>query len=183
MVDAVKIAPTVTWLAPCAMIALRADPETDGAAIAAATGVAMPGQRRITVDGDRALAWMSPDELLVMAPKAEAAAMLAALDDALAGRHHLAVDLSDARARFRIDGPGAREVIAKGAPVDMASPAFRPVEGGAGDFRRSRLGQIAAAFWMPGDDVVELVCFRSVAGYAEAWLRQASRAGSLPGVL
>jgi sarcosine oxidase subunit gamma len=67
-------------------------------------------------------------------------------------------------------------VLAKGAPVDLAPAAF-----GVGDFRRTRLGQVAAAFWMPAPDTFELMCFRSVAGYVADWLANAARPGSLAG--
>jgi sarcosine oxidase subunit gamma len=44
----------------------------------------------------------------------------------------------------------------------------------AGEIRRTRLAQIAAAFWMPQEGTVELVCFRSVAQYAFDLLTQAA---------
>jgi len=53
-----------------------------------------------------------------------------------------------------------REVVAKLAPVDMAPGHF-----GTGEMRRTRFGQIAAAFWMTADDEVKIICFRSVAQY------------------
>ena len=144
----------------------------------AATGVAgvdFPGVREVKVTGDRGLAWMSPDELLVMVPYGEAEAAVATMSETLAGSHFLAVNVSDARAVFRIEGPGAREVLAKGAPVDLSPAAFGP-----GEIRRTRLGQVAAAFWMTGEDAFELVCFRSVAGYMFDWLSVAAAEGSLP---
>jgi sarcosine oxidase subunit gamma len=183
MADAMAIAaPEVTWLAPDAMIALRGDAGVLASGCAA-LGLSAPGLRKLRVDGARAVAWMAPDELLFMLPAAEGAGALTTLAAALAGQLHLAVDLSDARARFAITGGGAREVIAKGAPVDLRRAAFAPVTQGEGDFRRTRLGQIAAAFWMPAEGEAMLICFRSVAEHADAWLRQAARAGSLPGVL
>jgi sarcosine oxidase subunit gamma len=165
------------------MVSLRADLSDPAVADAcrATAGAAAPGMRRIIVGTGGSVAWMAPDELLFIVPAAAPAR--AAIAAALAGRRHLAVDLSDARTRFRIAGPGAREVIAKGAPVDLSRGAFAAVVDGAGDFRRTRLGQIAAAFWAPEDDAMEVICFRSVADHAEAWLRQAARDGSLPGVL
>jgi sarcosine oxidase subunit gamma len=53
-----------------------------------------------------------------------------------------------------------REVIAKLAPVDMSADAFTP-----GMVRRTRLAQVAAAFWMDDARTVRVVCFRSVAAY------------------
>lgn len=173
----------VTRLSPCGMVSLRADLSDPAVADAcrAAAGAAAPQMRRINVGAGGSVAWMAPDELLFIVPAA--APVRAAIAEALAGRRHLAVDLSDARARFRIAGQGAREVIAKGAPADLRAGAFAAVTDGSGDFRRTRLGQIAAAFWAPEDDAMEVVCFRSVADHAETWLRQAARSGSLPGVL
>jgi sarcosine oxidase subunit gamma len=119
---------------------------------------------------------MAPDEWLICAPRAEIADALAALEQVLDGAHVLALDVSDARATFRLTGPGARATVAKGAPADMA--AFAP-----GDARRSHLGQVACAFWMTGmeSDVIELVCFRSVAAYVLDWLIASADADADPG--
>ena len=120
--------------------------------------------------GDRAsgVAWMSPDELLLMVPYEQVADGLMALDAALAGSHYLAVDVSDARAVFTIEGPCAREALARLCPVDFHVDAFK-----AGDFRRTRMAQIAAAVWMH-EGGFGVVCFRSVADYAESILRNAA---------
>jgi sarcosine oxidase subunit gamma len=164
------------------MIALRLDLSDADAvsAAAAALGPAAPGIRRLTASGPRRLWWMSPDEWLLMLPRAEVPAALEAVETALSGRHHLAADLSDARAVFRLQGAGAREVLAKGAPADLSRAAFR-----AGDVRRTRLGQLPAAFALLSEEpeVFELICFRSVAGHVETWLETAAAPGSLPGVL
>ena len=55
-------------------------------------------------DGRGAL-WMSPDELLILVPYAEAGQAVTVLQEALGDAHHLAVDVSDARAHFRLTGP------------------------------------------------------------------------------
>ena len=48
----------------------------------------------------------------------------------------------------------------------------------AGDFRRSRLSQVAAAVWKTDGGDFELVCFRSVADYVFGVLKVASQTGS-----
>mgnify|MGYP001269407716 CR=1 FL=1 len=58
------------------MIAIRADLARSGDAIAEAAGLAIPLTTRIVTDGDRALGWMSPDELLLVLPGADLAAAL-----------------------------------------------------------------------------------------------------------
>lgn len=150
------------------MITLRArldDPLVAGALGRAGFPAARPREARAG-DG-RQTVWMAPDEALLCLPRGDAGAGLAALRGALAGQRHLALDVTDARATFRLTGAGARETLAKGAPVDLSPAAF-----GQGDARRTHLGQVAAAFWMTGaePDAFELVCFRSVAGYVFDWL-------------
>lgn len=136
-------------------------------------GAEMPEQRGI-VEGRKALvAWMSPDELLLLCDHGAADEIVAALNTALAGQHALVVNVSDARAVFRLSGVHAREVLAKLAPVDLAPGAFEP-----GMMRRTRLAQVAAAFWMSGEDRFEIICFRSVAQYLFDLLSVASAEGS-----
>ena len=160
------------------MITLRAD-LSDAAvvsAVKAAVGSEMPDIRKAT---ETAL-WMSPDELMLLTPYGEAGTAVAKLTEALSGVHHLAVDVSDARTMFKLEGDAAREVLAKGAPVDLARDQF-----GVGDLRRTRISHIAAAFWQSGEgpDVFEIICFRSYASYLWEWLEESSREGTMPGIL
>lgn len=138
-----------------------------------ATGVSCPAQMRCSMDQDRGIAWMSPDEVLIMVPYADAVKTVQLLSDALADEHVLIANVSDARAVFRLEGEGIREVIAKLCPVDMAPHAFFP-----GHIRRTRMAQIAAAFWMRDETTLDLVCFRSVADYAMDILSFAARPGA-----
>ncbi len=99
---------------------------------------------------------------------------IAVIDKALAGTHYLAENVSDARAVLIVEGTFCREVIAKLAPVDLHPDTFKP-----GDFRRTRLGQVAAAFWMRDEDTFEVICFRSVAAYAFNLLAASAKAGQV----
>jgi sarcosine oxidase subunit gamma len=172
--------PAIARLDPVGMVTLRGDLASDAlrSAVREVTGHPVPDIRRIHGAAAGGVAWISPDELLILCAPGTAGETAARLSAALGAAHHLAVDVSDARAVFVIEGPGAREVLAKGAPVDLSRAAF-----GSGDLRRTRLGQIAVAFWMTGEDRFELVCFRSVADFAETWLRTAAAPDSLPGFL
>ncbi|EAQ04551.1 sarcosine oxidase, gamma subunit family protein [Pseudooceanicola batsensis HTCC2597] len=158
-------------LAPRGMITLRGDlsDATVSDALARAAGLAVPDRRGIAVEGEKRLAWMSPDEALLILPRARLAATLAGLTETLASSHALAADMSDARALLRLTGEDAalREVLARLAPVDMATFA-------TGEIRRTRLAQVACAFWMPAPGTVEVICFRSVARYAFDLLAQAA---------
>ncbi|GAB4383740.1 sarcosine oxidase subunit gamma [Albidovulum sp.] len=155
------------------MITLRGDLASSRVkkAVKAAVGTAVPARRRIETNGEKAAAWMSPDELLLMVPHAEAPATAAALAEALAGEHHLVAEVSDARTVFTIRGARAAEVLMKLCPVDMDGFA-------EGEIRRTRAAQVAAAFWKSGPEEYSLVSFRSVAGYVMGLLETASRPGS-----
>lgn len=159
-------------IGPVGMISLRAKADVPGlqAAIMAAVGTAVPAQRQIEIAGEKAAGWMSPDEYLLLLPYGETDAALAAIATALAGQHHLAVTLSDARAVFRIEGAKADQALAKLSPVDFATL-------GAKELRRTRAAQVAAAFWRDGDGYT-LVCFRSVAGYMMGLLSHSAMPGS-----
>ena len=135
-------------------------------------GLAVPGMREASFKGDTGILWMSPDEVLILLPYCEVAATLDKIAKAMKGQHHLAVNVSDARALLTVQGPFAREVMAKLAPVDLHPDAFGP-----GQVLRTRLGQIAAAFWMTDAQTFQVICFRSVAEYAFDLLAASAAAG------
>lgn len=162
---------SIREIGPLGMITLRArGVKALDKAVKAVTGTKLPAQRRIEVKGDHACAWMSPDEYLLILPYPQVAEALVVLAKALAGEHHLAVDVSDARATFRIEGDKAVEVLRKLSPVD-----FDRLE--PGEVRRTRAAQVAAAMWQQ-DQGFTLVCFRSVAPYVMGLLTHSAQPGS-----
>lgn len=136
------------------------------------TGMDVPADRGVVAEGQTGICWMSPDELLILVPYAEVEPALAKLHKALKGGHYLAENASDARTVMFVEGAGAREVIAKLAPVDLHTESFGP-----GEMRRTRLGQVAAAFWMRDAETFEVICFRSVGDYAFSLLAASAEAG------
>jgi len=159
----------VARLPACGMVTLRGDlGDADIAAALEGAGVTVPACRQVLDAPAGRVIWMSPDELLIQCDSGADRALADRLSTALAGRHHLAAVVGDARARFEIEGAGARIALAKLCPVDMAR--FGP-----GVVRRTRLAQVAAAFWMTGEERFELVCFRSVADYVETALTTSAR--------
>lgn len=159
-------------IGPLGMITLRAKPDVAGLsnAVQAAVGLALPAQRKVVVNGDRAAGWMSPDEYLLVLPYAEVGAAMAAIEASLRGQHYLAANVSDARAVFRIEGDKAAQVLQKLVPSDLS--ALEP-----GELRRTRAAQVAAAFWADGNGYT-LVCFRSVASYVMGLLTHSAMPGS-----
>ena len=147
-------------------------------AVKAACGADIPASQAVGLEGDNGVAWMSPDELLVMVAYEGVNDVLDGLHNDLAGEHFLAVNVSDARGVFEIKGDSVREVIAKLCPVDMSRDAFKP-----GQFRRSRMAQVPAAFWMVDEQTIRIVCFRSVAEYVFGLLKDAAEPGGDVGFL
>jgi sarcosine oxidase subunit gamma len=155
------------------MITLRGDLASQplAKAVKQVTGCPIPGQRSIVTRGENAAAWMSPDELLLLVPYVDVAAIATRLAAALADEHALVANVSDARALFRISGAKADQVLMKLCPVDFATLP-------EGEIRRSRAAQVAAAFWRSAPDELSLICFRSVAAYVMGLLAVSARSGS-----
>jgi len=157
------------------MITLRGDLASKPlkSAIKGAAGVTMPAVNSIKTNGDRGVCWMSPDEALILCPYGDVADVLSAMNQTLGTSHALIVNVSDARSVFRVTGPDARDVMAKLCPVDLSPAAFKP-----GMFRRTRMAQVPAAFWMPDAQTFQIICFRSVADYMFGVLRVAAQPNS-----
>ena len=175
MSDVMAPLATVTALPAQGMITIRGNLKDAGfiAAVKSASGLDVPAQRQIVTQEELALAWMSPDELLLLCGYEDAPVLSNAMTEAFGDQFAMAVVVSDARAVFDIEGPKVRDVLGKLAPVDMAPGSF-----GHGEIRRTRLAQVAAAFWLTRDDSARLVCFRSVAQYAEDLLKTSAKPGT-----
>jgi sarcosine oxidase subunit gamma len=136
-----------------------------------AQGLSMPAPRQIVTSAGVSLAWMSPDELLLICDHSEAAQRAQTLTEALEKTHALVCNVSDARALFRIQGAKPDQVIMKLSPADIATLP-------TGEMRRTRFAQVAVAFWRSAPDEISLICFRSVAGYVQGLLEASARPGS-----
>lgn len=139
------------------------------------TGLDFPDRRGANCVGEKGLCWMSPDEILILLPYAEVATALNSIGTTLNDAYHLAVDVSDARVSFTLEGEGAaiRNVLAKLTPADLR-PTALPV----GEMRRTRLAQVPAAVWFHEQNRAEVICFRSVAEYVWGLLVTAASVGS-----
>lgn len=140
-------------------------------AVQAAIGAKLPASGMVTSGQAGRVAWMSPDEILLMVDHGKAVEIERKISASLVESHVLVANVSDARAVFHVTGKAARDVIAKLSPTDLRG--FGP-----GMFRRTRFAQVPAAFHMPEPDMVEVVCFRSVAQYMFDLLTNAARHGT-----
>ena len=98
---------------PVGQITLRGDLSSPAlqAAVTKATGMGVPEPLMAAFDEDTGAIWMSPDELLLFTEYTQADALVAALGKTLAGQHHMAVNVSNARAVITLSGPGVAEVV------------------------------------------------------------------------
>lgn len=140
---------------------------------AKAVGTKLPKDREVILAKNN-VAWMSPDELLILCDYADVSSLSQNLQMELKDQHHMLVNVSDARALFEISGSGIREVIAKLAPVNIATLEI-------GEIRRTRFSQIAVAFWLTSETSVSVICFSSVADYMFNLLKTSSMPNSKVG--
>ncbi len=70
--------------------------------------------------------WLGPDQWLVTCPADDTPFFISSLREALGDSHHALTDLSDGLVTFTLAGPSARDVLAKGCPLDLHPRAFTP---------------------------------------------------------
>jgi methylglutamate dehydrogenase subunit D len=117
--------------------------------------------------------WAGPGRWLAamdLGRSRQPAAMLEpTLRDALSGLASV-TSQTDGRCVFRLSGPNARDVLAKGIPIDIDPRAFRP-----GDTALTLVGHIAVHFWQIDlSPAFELAVPRSFAASFCEWLFAAS---------
>ncbi len=131
-------------------------------------GYALPTEPNTVTEGanSRAL-WLGPNEWLLVAPLE--AALVATLEQGLAGRAFAATQLGDARAVIGLSGRNAREVLAKSCPLDLHPKSFGP-----GRCAQTKLSRVAAIIEQRDDaPSFEIYVARSVARYTWRWLEDA----------
>ena len=138
-----------------------------------AVGTKLPKEREVIL-AKNSVAWMSPDELLILCNDGDVNSLTQNLQRELKNQHHMLVNVSDARALFEVSGSDIREVIAKLAPVNITTLKI-------GEIRRTRFSQIAAAFWLTSETTLFVICFNSVADYMFNLLKISSTPNSKVG--
>jgi sarcosine oxidase subunit gamma len=119
--------------------------------------------------------WLGPDQWLVTCPARDVPGLIDSLREALAGVHAAITDISDGRVAFRLAGPSARAVLAKGCPVDLHPRAFPP-----GRCAQSLLAKASVLIHLVADGPepgpsFEIYVARSFAQYLWTWLEDAGR--------
>jgi methylglutamate dehydrogenase subunit D len=120
-------------------------------AVRSIAGLRLPEGPKRVVDNGLAVLGTGPRQWLAVAETREAQQSLEDLIAALPGLAAIA-DLSSGKAVLRISGPAARDVLAKGCPLDLHRRAF-----GLGDAARTAIALIPCQLWQvdvrPGYDI------------------------------
>ena len=116
------------------------------------------------------LLWMGPDEWLVASEVQAGEGLAASLAAALRGIPSAVTDVSDARIVYAVRGSNARDLLARGSPLDLHDRAFRP-----GRCARSVLAKVPAIVHRASaEPAFEVHVARSYRDYAWEWFLAAA---------
>jgi sarcosine oxidase, subunit gamma len=119
--------------------------------------------------------WCGPDQWLITCAYGDVTLFMASLAEALEGVHAALTDVSDGRVAIRLAGPSARDVLAKGCPLDLHPRFFS-----SGTAAGSLLAKAEVLIHLVQDGprrgpVFDLYVARSFAPYLWAWLEDAGQ--------
>lgn len=121
-----------------------------------------------TIKGGIAALWIGPDQWLITCPKDDVLEILEKLGEATRSVACSITDISSARTVFRLAGPDALDVLAKGCPLDLHPHVVKP-----GYVAGSVLAKITVFVHLREVDTVDLYFGRSFADYLWSWLEEA----------
>ena len=110
-------------------LTLRGNPDDTGfaAGVGSVLGVSLPTEpNTVTETGVCQISWVGPDEWLIYTADGAQTPLQERLRTALEGIHSAVVDVSDYYTIIRISGVRARDVLAKGCPLDLHPRVFGP---------------------------------------------------------
>ena len=131
------------------------------------TGMHLP-QRANTasIDPQRQLLWMGPDEWLLKVRDAQGEAIAIALGAALQGVHSAVVDVGHGNTTLTLEGPAAADLLARGCPLDLHARVFP-----AGALAQTHIAKASATvLCLAAGTHFELTVRRSFADYLFRWL-------------
>jgi methylglutamate dehydrogenase subunit D len=129
-------------------------------------GVELPAVPERIAGKDVAFVWSGPDQWMAMAERGASDRDLETELKPLLANIAAVVDQSDGRAVVRISGPRARDVLAKGVPIDLHPRAFK--SNGVAITHASHIGII---LWqLDAVPTYEIAMFRSFADSFTSWL-------------
>jgi len=151
--------------------------KTFDSAVQKALGVALPSEPNSTTgQDDLRVFWLGPDEWWVVTP-GDGPAMADKLRAAVAGQKAAVTDVSESRTCIHISGARARDLLAKGCPLDLHPRAFS-----AGRCAQSLCAKAMVTLHQVEDDdakgggpAYDVYVLNSFAEYLWLWLEDAAR--------
>jgi sarcosine oxidase subunit gamma len=112
-----------------------------------------------------AFAWTGPAQWLAIGAGVQSDALIARLRTELLGLASIS-DQTDGRVIIRLRGPGVRNLLAKGVPIDLHPRAFSP-----GHAAVTALGQVGVHIWqVDAQPTYDLAVPTSYAAYVWRWI-------------
>jgi len=134
-------------------------------AVETAYGIALPTGSTVAEGSTLAIIGTGPGQWLAVSGALVGGALADDLERQLAGLASV-VDQSDGRAVIRISGAAARDVLAKGLPIDLHPSVFGP-----GSAATSIIALMGVTLWQTNDvPTYDIAVFRSLAGSFFGWL-------------
>lgn len=154
-------------------LVLRGDPARRNlsSAVKRVLGVSLPRKPNTVsaANGVRVL-WLGPDEWLIVTLPGREAEIIPELCDALARVFASVTDVSSAQTVIKIEGPNARDTLAKGCTLDLHPRAFA-----IGQCAQSHIAKAGAiVHQLDGTPSFDLFVRRSFADYLWNWLTDAA---------
>jgi sarcosine oxidase, subunit gamma len=134
-------------------------------------GADLPSELGAAGEGDKhAALWLGPDEWLLIADRADVAAIGDVLETVLEGTAHSLVDVSHRQVGLIASGPAAARVLNAGCALDLDPRAF-PV----GFATRTVFDKAEIVLWRRAEAAFHVEIWRSFAPHLAASLAEAAR--------
>jgi sarcosine oxidase subunit gamma len=158
------------------IVDLRGEHRSASAAFELAFGFALPAEPNTAASKGKAGAktrvvalWLGPDEWWVLG--GDPAKLAGKLAKALDGQPATVTEVSESRTCIRVAGPHARDLLAKGCPLDLHPRVFK-----AGACAQGQLAKASVLIHQVDDEpAYDVYVLRSFAEYLWLWLEDAAR--------
>jgi sarcosine oxidase subunit gamma len=131
------------------------------------TGLHLPLKANgASIDPQRQLLWMGPDEWLLKISGGRGEPVAVALRAAFQGRHSAVIDVGHGNTTLSLQGPGAADLLSRGCPLDLHARAFP-----TGSLAQSHIAKTnATVLCLQAGTSYEITVRRSFANYLFHWL-------------
>ncbi len=124
-----------------------------------------------SIDPQRQLLWLGPDEWMLKLRDRQGDAVAAALQSALSGMHSAVVDVGHGSTTLMLQGPGSADLLARGCPLDLHPRVFA-----TGALAQTHIAKASATvLCLYAGIQYEITVRRSFADYLVRWLCEAGR--------